>query len=189
MLKPTYVVAASVSALAYLSPVYAEELQPKATEVTFEHKHDQSADQCSIVVVGLNLPEPEILKLRYSVTANADRTQLFTGIEVDVGDIEFVNGLPGKLHPGKVASAEFETPDFSSLGRMNPVYFPDGGFMATTNNPEVEARLTIAFLTGDYNITFMRGGSSHVRTYHFAAPVPKDVNAKMMQCLRSAMNG
>jgi hypothetical protein len=100
----------------------AETLIPNSVEYTVEIKHEKSAASCTIMVTILNYPiSPEALNFRAGVwqgKVQDDQFETLTGFTLDVGNLQFKNGLIIGTQKTPIADAAFGSKTFNSLGRL-----------------------------------------------------------------------
>ena len=161
----------------------AETLTPKYLAYEVEVKHDNVAKSCHLVLLLNNIPAPEIVNLKLFAARKRRDNVIFFGLSLDVGELTFVNGLPSKTNMVLLSKASFDSPSFSSAGRLNGGPIEDGGVLLSTAEPETGRQLVASFLRGLFSISFVRKGSVSSRTYVISQAPPVDDQNQFRGCL------
>ncbi len=161
----------------------AETLTPKFLQYEAEVKQDNVSKSCNVALLLTNIPAPEIVNLKLFAARTKQGNVAFFGLTLDVGDLAFANGLPSKTNKALLSKASFDSPSFSSAGRLNGGPIEDGGVLLSTADAETGELLSASFLRGQFSITFVRKGSLSSRTYVISQAPPSDVQNQFRACL------
>lgn len=181
----TLPVIALAAAASLCRPASAETLTPKEIQYEFAQTNSGGLRKCSIVLLLLNVPSPETVNFQLMVIHKPPTGPSFAGFSMDVGDLKFVNGLPGGAQKATLASAAFVSPSFSSVGRLNGGPVADGGVLQSSADPATIAGFVIAFSSGNFALSFVRDGVPGSRTYQVASPPPPDVRQQFYRCVEA----
>src|SRR5262249_30354784 len=158
-----------------------------AIEYNVEIKREKTAASCAIMVTVMNFPiSPEALNFRAGVwqgIGQDNRISTFTGFTLDVGNLQFRNGIIAGTQKTPIATAAFASKRFNSFGRLYEVDLGDGGRGANTADPETGVAFLTAVFGGDFEIAFIAKGVPLERTYHIADGPPTDVVRRFQTCL------
>jgi hypothetical protein len=165
----------------------AETLTPKSVEYTVEIKHEKSAASCTIMVTILNYPiSPEALNFRAGVwqgKVKENQFETLTGFTLDVGNLQFKNGLIVGTQKTPIAGAAFGSKTFNSLGRLYEMDMEDGGRGAMTVDTGTALDFLRAVWGGDFDIAFKAKSLPLERSYHILAGPPPSIVQQFKDCL------
>jgi hypothetical protein len=165
----------------------AETLIPNSVEYTVEIKHEKSAASYTIMVTILNYPiSPEALNFRAGVwqgKVQDDQFESLTGFTLDVGNLQFKNGLIIGTQKTPIADAAFGSKTFNSLGRLYAMDMEDGGRGAMTVDMGTALDFLKAVWGGDFDIAFNAKSLPLERSYHILAGPPPSIIRQFKDCL------
>jgi len=171
--------------LLFATRTTAETLFPKHVQYETEVKQDSAAKACNLILLLINLPAPEVVNLKLMATRERKSSAAFFGLSFDVGDLTFANGLPSRTTKAFLSQASFDSPNFSSVGRLNGGPIDDGGVLLSTSDLNTGGLLFTSFLSGQFSISFVRKGSSNIRTYVISQAPPSDLRNQFRTCLET----
>jgi hypothetical protein len=172
------------------SPCVADTLVPTETEYSSEVTDGPEAKACNLVLVLDDLPAPETIAFRLTVTRWRSEGE-FTdpasvGFRADVLDATFVYGAFAGLEERHLVDVSLSSPGFDTAEEFHLTYPDNGRIIGFTKDQTAAFSFLTVFSRGDFQISFVREDASdhhtYNHTYKVSSPIPTDIVESFNRC-------